>query len=101
MATGNGCAACRFRKPEAPLDPSAFMRVHRTYLVGLRHVNLLRKEGDGAVVELDGTNPHLVPVSRSKMAEVKARLGVSKKPASVNRSRLLTQFVRRMPHFVR
>jgi hypothetical protein len=44
------------------------------------HVTLIRKEGDGAVVELDGPHPHLVPVSRTKMAEVKARLGLMKRP---------------------
>ena len=40
------------------------------------HVTLIRKEGDGAVVELDGAVPHLVPVSRAKIAEVRARLGL-------------------------
>jgi diguanylate cyclase len=28
-------------------------------------------------VELDGPSPHLVPVSRAKVVEVKARLGVA------------------------
>ena len=64
---------------EVALDKTAFLRVHRSYIVALSHVNLMRKEGDGAVVELDGANPHLVPVSRTKIAEVKARLGVSKR----------------------
>lgn len=64
---------------EAALDKTTFLRVHRSYIVALAHVNLMRKEGDGAVVELDGSNPHLVPVSRTKIAEVKARLGVSKR----------------------
>lgn len=64
---------------EVALDKTVFLRVHRSYIVALPHVNLMRKEGDGAVVELDGANPHLVPVSRTKIAEVKARLGVSKR----------------------
>ena len=64
---------------EVALDKSIFLRVHRSYIVALQHVNLMRKEGDGAVIELDGNHPHLVPVSRSKIAEVKARLGVSKR----------------------
>jgi diguanylate cyclase len=29
------------------------------------------------VLELDGPAPHLVPVSRAKIAEVKARLGLA------------------------
>lgn len=64
---------------ETSLDKTTFLRVHRSYIVALPHVNLMRKEGDGAVIELDGPNPHLIPVSRSKIAEVKARLGVSKR----------------------
>ena len=38
---------------------------------------ILRKEGDGAIIELDGPAPHRVPVSRAKIAEVKARLGLA------------------------
>lgn len=61
---------------EAQLDPASFMRVHRSHIVSIPHVILLRKEGDGAVVELDGTDRHLVPVSRPRIAELKARLGL-------------------------
>lgn len=67
---------------EATLDPAVFFRVHRSHIVAMPHVVLIRKEGDGAVVELDGPNPHLVPVSRTRMAEVKARLGLMKRPAA-------------------
>jgi NO-binding membrane sensor protein with MHYT domain len=65
---------------EAALDPAVFFRVHRSHIVAMPHVVLIRKEGDGAVVELDGINPHLVPVSRTRVAEVKARLGLLKRP---------------------
>jgi NO-binding membrane sensor protein with MHYT domain len=61
---------------EAQLDPASFIRVHRSHIVALSHVSLMRKEGDGAVVELDGAVPHLVPVSRAKIAELRARLGL-------------------------
>ncbi len=63
---------------EAQLDPGLFVRVHRSHIVAIPHVTLVRKEGDGAVIELDGPNPHRVPVSRAKIAEVKARLGLAK-----------------------
>lgn len=66
---------------EAALDPAVFLRVHRSHIVAMQHVVLIRKEGDGAVVELDGPNPHLVPVSRAKMADVRSRLGLMKRPA--------------------
>ncbi|MEA2835463.1 MAG: diguanylate cyclase [Bradyrhizobium sp.] len=61
---------------EAQLDSNLFVRVHRSHIVAMAHVSFVRKEGDGAVIELDGPSPHRVPVSRAKIAEVKARLGL-------------------------
>jgi NO-binding membrane sensor protein with MHYT domain len=66
---------------EAQLDPGLFVRVHRSHIVAIPHVSFVRKEGDGAVIELDGPTPHRVPVSRAKIAEVKARLGLVRRPA--------------------
>jgi NO-binding membrane sensor protein with MHYT domain/DNA-binding LytR/AlgR family response regulator len=63
---------------EAQLDPGLFVRVHRSHIVAIPHVSFVRKEGDGAVIELDGPAPHRVPVSRAKIAEVKARLGLAR-----------------------
>ena len=63
---------------EAQLDPGLFVRVHRSHIVAIPHVSFVRKEGDGAIIELDGPTPHRVPVSRAKIAEVKARLGLAK-----------------------
>jgi NO-binding membrane sensor protein with MHYT domain len=64
---------------EAQLDPGLFVRVHRSHIVAIAHVSFVRKEGDGAVIELDGPSPHRVPVSRAKIAEVKARLGLARR----------------------
>jgi DNA-binding LytR/AlgR family response regulator len=64
---------------EAQLDPGLFVRVHRSYIVAIPHVTFVRKEGDGAVIELDGPSPHRIPVSRAKIAEVKARLGLARR----------------------
>jgi NO-binding membrane sensor protein with MHYT domain len=72
---------------EAQLDPGLFVRVHRSHIVAIPHVTFVRKEGDGAVIELDGPSPHRVPVSRAKIAEVKARLGLAKRHASVGLGR--------------
>jgi NO-binding membrane sensor protein with MHYT domain/DNA-binding LytR/AlgR family response regulator len=66
---------------EAQLDPGLFVRVHRSHIVAIPHVTFVRKEGDGAVIELDGPSPHRVPVSRAKIAEVKARLGLARRQA--------------------
>lgn len=75
---------------ESQLDPAQFVRVHRSHIVATAHVAFMRREGDGAVVELDGQVPHLVPVSRARIAEVKARLGLSRRvaqPATTDRER--------------
>lgn len=66
---------------EAQLDPARFVRVHRSYIVALAHVASVRREGDGAVIQLDGTAPHRIPVSRAKVADVKARLGLVRRGA--------------------
>ena len=73
---------------EAQLDPGLFVRVHRSHIVAIPHVTFVRKEGDGAVIELDGPSPHRVPVSRAKIAEVKARLGLARRHAYARRCRL-------------
>ncbi len=66
---------------EAQLDPGLFVRVHRSHIVAMAHVTFVRKEGDGAIIELDGPTPHRVPVSRARIAEVKARLGLARRHA--------------------
>jgi DNA-binding LytR/AlgR family response regulator len=66
---------------EAQLDPGLFVRVHRSHIVAIPHVTFVRKEGEGAIIELDGPSPHRVPVSRAKIAEVKARLGLARRHA--------------------
>jgi diguanylate cyclase len=66
---------------EAQLDPGLFVRVHRSHIVAIPHVSFVRREGDGAIIELDGPSPHRIPVSRAKIAELKARLGVARRHA--------------------
>ncbi|HJU88948.1 MAG TPA: LytTR family DNA-binding domain-containing protein [Gemmatimonadaceae bacterium] len=57
---------------EARLDPTRFVRLHRTNIVNLDHVVAFRRAGKGKMVaELDdGTR---VPVSRTKAQEVRAQ----------------------------
>lgn len=37
---------------EAQLDPGLFLRVHRSHIVAIPHVIMVRREGDGAVMKL-------------------------------------------------
>ena len=53
---------------EAQLDPSLFLRVHRSHIVAIPHVALVRKEGDGAV--LDEADLAVEPVDR-RVADVR------------------------------
>jgi NO-binding membrane sensor protein with MHYT domain len=66
---------------EAQLDPGLFIRVHRSHIVAISHVSFVGRDGESAILELDGPAPHRVPVSRAKVAEVKARLGLVRKQA--------------------
>jgi NO-binding membrane sensor protein with MHYT domain len=66
---------------EAQLDPGIFIRVHRSHIVAISHVSFVGKDGESAIIELDGPAPHRVPVSRAKVAEVKARLGLVRRQA--------------------
>lgn len=71
---------------EAQLDPALFLRVHRSHIVAIRHVTFVRREGDGAVIELDGVAPHRIPVSRARIAEVRARLGLARRAPAPSRT---------------
>lgn len=61
---------------ERRLDPGAFLRVHRRYLVNIRHVRAASRE-DGAwhLVMADAAGTR-VPVSRARVAEIRRRLAV-------------------------
>ncbi|MDH6235135.1 NO-binding membrane sensor protein with MHYT domain [Mesorhizobium soli] len=70
---------------EARLDPDLFLRVHRSHIIAIPHVVFMRREGDGAMVELDGPHPHIVPVSRAKIAELRTRLGLARRNTQSDR----------------
>ena len=61
---------------EAQLDPGSFMRVHRSHIVAIPHVTLIRRRATARWSSSTGRSPHLVPVSRARIAELKARLGL-------------------------
>jgi diguanylate cyclase len=64
---------------ENKLDPTLFMRVHRSHLVAVNKVKSLRKSGDSAVLEIGLGATRTIPVSRNHYAELKERLGLQSK----------------------
>ncbi len=60
---------------EQRLDSSRFVRVHRSHIVNIDRVVGLRRSGDNGLVELAGAEHYVVPVSRSRVTWLKARIG--------------------------
>ena len=59
---------------EQRLDPNRFARVHRSHIIAVDRIVRLKKTGDNGMVELAGRTACTVPVSRSRMAFVRAQL---------------------------
>ncbi len=59
---------------EARLDAERFIRVHRSHIVNIDRVAVLKRAGDNGVVELAGTGRYTVPVSRSRLRWLRSRL---------------------------
>lgn len=63
------------RTLEEELKDQAVIRCHRSWLVNIEKVKLIRREKDGLLLELDSTPPSTVPVSRTYMHDVLAAFG--------------------------
>ncbi len=63
------------RTLEDELQQEGIIRCHRSYLVNIERVKLIRREKDGLQLELDSTPPSTVPVSRTYMHEVLSAFG--------------------------
>lgn len=63
------------KKLEDELAAESIIRCHRSYLVNMEKVKLIRREKDGLVIELDSASPVNVPVSRSYMNQVLLAFG--------------------------
>ena len=59
---------------EQRLDPRLFARVHRSHIVNIARVDGAKFSGDSGLVELVARERYSVPVSRGRIAQVKARL---------------------------
>jgi NO-binding membrane sensor protein with MHYT domain len=60
---------------ESRLDRDRFIRVHRSHIVNIERVTGHRRAGDGELVEMAAAGRYTVPVSRSRIAMIKARIG--------------------------
>jgi len=60
---------------ETELKEEAIIRCHRSYLINIEKVKLIRREKEGLLLELDSSPPSSVPVSRTYMNDVLAAFG--------------------------
>ena len=70
----------------ARLDPGQFMRVHRCFIVNLKAVAELGREGSKTHIVLRGRHPGpRIPVARGEVAQLRAALGLLKRAAGAAR----------------
>jgi NO-binding membrane sensor protein with MHYT domain len=61
---------------EARLGDGRFARVHRSFIVNMDRIVALKISGGNGQIEMEGRDPYIVPVSRSRMAWIKSELGL-------------------------
>jgi NO-binding membrane sensor protein with MHYT domain len=59
---------------ESRLDNSRFVRIHRSHIVNINRVVGYKRSGDNELVEMDAQHDYAVPVSRSRIGWLKARV---------------------------
>lgn len=73
---GQRFCALPFAELVRRLDPSSFLRVHRSYIVNLRHAEAIeRGDGQWAII-MAGSARARVPVSRARLMLVRRRLAL-------------------------
>jgi NO-binding membrane sensor protein with MHYT domain len=60
---------------EARLDPKAFLRVHRSYIVSVDRIVRVRRAGEAGVAELGLPVRCSIPIARAHYRQVKLRIG--------------------------
>jgi DNA-binding LytR/AlgR family response regulator len=63
------------RTMEDELLPESVIRCHRSFLVNMEHVKIIRREKEGLQLEIDSSPSVSVPVSRTYMQQVLAAFG--------------------------
>jgi LytTR family transcriptional regulator, CO-responsive transcriptional regulator RcoM len=61
---------------ETRLDPSQFLRVHRSYIVNLWQVHEVKREDGRITLRMKGESPTEIPVSRSSSSALLEQLGL-------------------------
>ncbi|HEY3621012.1 MAG TPA: MHYT domain-containing protein [Roseiarcus sp.] len=60
---------------EARLDPTAFLRVHRSYIVSVDRIVRVRRSGEAGIAELGLPVRCTIPIARAHYRQVKLRVG--------------------------
>ena len=60
---------------EARLDPKAFLRVHRSYIVSVDRIARVKRSGEAGVAELGAPVRCSIPIARAHYRQVKLRMG--------------------------
>jgi hypothetical protein len=72
---------------ESRLDGTRFVRVHRSHIVNIERIVGYRRSGDSEMVELDAEHHYVVPVSRSRIGQLKSRVAAATPDAPVSAAR--------------